>query len=37
VVEGGDDLGSVDEVLGWAAGRGIRLSKGAEGELDLVV
>jgi cytoplasmic iron level regulating protein YaaA (DUF328/UPF0246 family) len=37
VVEGGDDLGSVDEVLAWAAGRGIRLSKGAEGELDLVV
>jgi cytoplasmic iron level regulating protein YaaA (DUF328/UPF0246 family) len=37
VVENGGDFGSVDDVLSWAAGRGIRLSKGAEGELDLVV
>lgn len=35
--ESGVDHDTVDSLLGWAAGRGIRLSRGAPGELDLVV
>ncbi|MCU1578603.1 MAG: peroxide stress protein YaaA [Rhodoglobus sp.] len=37
VIESGIDHGSVDSLLEWAAARGIRLSHGSPGELDLVI
>lgn len=36
VIEGGVDHDTVDSLLEWATGRGIRLEAGAPGELDLV-
>ena len=37
VIESGIDHDAVDSLLEWAATRGIRLSRGAPGELDLVL
>jgi cytoplasmic iron level regulating protein YaaA (DUF328/UPF0246 family) len=37
VLLAGIDHGSVDSLIAWATASGIRLSKGAEGELELVV
>lgn len=37
VIAAGVDHGTVDELVAWAAGAGIRLEAGAPGELDLVV
>ena len=37
VIASGVEFGSVDELLAWAASRGIRLEHGAQGELDLVL
>lgn len=37
LLESDADVSSVDELLGWAASAGIRLERGAPGELDLIV
>lgn len=37
LLEAGQDLSDVDALLGWARSAGIRLDRGAPGELDLVV
>lgn len=37
VIVAGVDHGSVESLLAWAAGSGIHLQRGAEGELDLLV
>ena len=37
VIAAGVDHATVDELVAWAAGAGIRLEEGAPGELDLVV
>lgn len=37
VLDAGAAHASVDDLLDWAAGAGLRLSRGTEGELDLIV
>lgn len=37
LAQSGADFASVDELVGWAADSGVRLERGAPGELDLVV
>lgn len=37
VIAAGIDHGTVDDLLAWAVGAGIRLERGARGELDLVI